>query len=98
MLATTYVPSPGWLSAPVTSWRLTAASLAGLETLAGIAVLYCGILRSRWAITTLETALAVFSLVLTQPDEVTPPEGVRRLNSLSGVGSSLVLQPEGSPA
>ncbi len=64
MLATTYIPSPGWLNSGDTSWQLTAATLVGLMSLPGIAVLYGGIVKKKWAVNTMVMAFAAFSLVL----------------------------------
>ncbi len=64
MLATSYVPSPGWLNAGDTSWQLTAATLVGLMSLPGIAVLYGGIVKKKWAVNTMVMAFAAFALVL----------------------------------
>ncbi|MHB1771349.1 MAG: ammonium transporter [Acidimicrobiales bacterium] len=64
MLATTYIPSPHFLSAGDTSWQLTAATLVGLMSLPGIAVLYGGIVKKKWAVNTMVMAFAAFSLVL----------------------------------
>jgi Amt family ammonium transporter len=64
LLAVTYVPSPSWLSAGHTSWQLTAATLVGLMSLPGIAVLYGGIVKKKWAVNTMVMAFAAFALVL----------------------------------
>ena len=58
------MPSPHWLSAGDTSWQLTAATLVGLMSLPGIAVLYGGIVKKKWAVNTMVMAFAAFSLVL----------------------------------
>ncbi len=64
MLAAGYVPSPSWLSAGHTSWQLTAATLVGLMSLPGVAILYGGIVKKKWAVNTMVMAFAAFSLVL----------------------------------
>ena len=64
MPAVTYVPSPSWLSAGHTSWQLTAATLVGLMSLPGIAVLYGGIVKRKWAVNTMVMAFAAFAIVL----------------------------------
>jgi ammonium transporter, Amt family len=64
MLATAYVPSPHWLSPGDTSWQLTAATLVGLMSLPGIAVLYGGLVKKKWAVNTMVMAFAAFALVL----------------------------------
>jgi Amt family ammonium transporter len=47
-----------------TSWQLTAATLVGLMSLPGIAVLYGGLVQKKWAVNTMLMAFSAFSLVL----------------------------------
>jgi ammonium transporter, Amt family len=56
--------APAWLSAGDNSWQLTAATLVGLMSLPGLAVLYGGLVQRKWAINTLLMAFAGFSVVL----------------------------------
>jgi len=58
------VPYPSWLNAGDTSWQLTAATLVGLMSLPGIAVLYGGLVQRKWAVNTMLMAFAGFSMVL----------------------------------
>ena len=64
MLAATYVPSPSWLSSGHTSWQLPAATLVGLMSLPGIAVLYGGLVKKKWSVNTMVMAFSAFCLVL----------------------------------
>ena len=64
MLGVTYAPYPSWLSAGDNAWQLTAATLVGLMSLPGIAVLYGGIVKKKWAVNTMVMAFTGFSLVL----------------------------------
>ncbi len=57
-------PYPSWLSAGDTSWQLTAATLVGLMSLPGIAVLYGGLVQRKWAVNTMIMAFSGFCLVL----------------------------------
>ena len=58
------VPYPSWLSAGDTSWQLTAATLVGLMSLPGLAVLYGGLVQRKWAVNTMIMAFSGFCLVL----------------------------------
>jgi Amt family ammonium transporter len=58
------IPYPSWLSAGDNSWQLTAATLVGLMSLPGLAVLYGGIVQKKWAVNTMMMAFSAFSAVL----------------------------------
>jgi ammonium transporter, Amt family len=58
------IPYPNWLNAGDTAWQLVAATLVGLMSLPGIAVLYAGIVQKKWAVNTMLMAFTGFSLVL----------------------------------
>src|SRR5262245_30020409 len=64
MEATAVVPYPSWLNAGDTSWQLTAATLVGLMSLPGIAVMYGGLVQRKWAVNTMIMAFSGFCLVL----------------------------------
>ena len=57
-------PYPDWLNPGDNSWQLTAATLVGLMSLPGIAVLYGGIVQRKWAVNTMLMAFTGFSTVL----------------------------------
>ena len=57
-------PYPSWLNAGDTSWQLTAATLVGLMSLPGLAVLYGGLVQRKWAVNTMIMAFSGFCLVL----------------------------------
>src|ERR1700734_3624744 len=57
-------PYPDWLSAGDNAWQLVAATLVGLMSLPGIAVLYGGLVQKKWAVNTMLMAFTGFSLVL----------------------------------
>jgi Amt family ammonium transporter len=59
-----YFPYPQWLNAGDNSWQLTAATLVGLMSLPGIAVLYGGLVKKKWAVNTMLMAFSGFSAVL----------------------------------
>lgn len=64
MILAGLVPDPSWLQPGDTSWQLTAATLVGLMSLPGLAVLYGGIVQKRWAVNTMMMAFTGFALVL----------------------------------
>src|SRR5246127_4997965 len=57
-------PYPDWLSSGDNAWQLMAATLVGLMSIPGIAVLYGGLVQKKWAVNTMLMALTGFSLVL----------------------------------
>jgi len=57
-------PYPPWLNAGDNAWQLVAATLVGLMSIPGIAILYGGIVQRKWAVNTLLMAFTGFSLVL----------------------------------
>jgi Amt family ammonium transporter len=57
-------PYPDWLNAGDNAWQLVAATLVGLMSIPGIAVLYGGLVQRKWAVNTILMAFAGFSLVL----------------------------------
>ncbi len=58
------VEAPSWLSAGDTSWQITAATLVGLMSVPGLAVLYGGVMQKRWSINSMMLVFASFSVVL----------------------------------
>src|ERR1700749_3565738 len=58
------VPYPDWLNPGDNAWQLVAATLVGLMSIPGIAVLYGGIVQKKWAVNTMLMAFSAFSLVL----------------------------------
>src|SRR5882762_5084205 len=60
----TMIPYPNWLSSGDNAWQLIAATLVGLMSIPGIAVLYAGIVQRKWAVNTMLMAFTGFSLVL----------------------------------
>ena len=58
------LPYPDWLNPGDNAWQLMAATLVGLMSLPGIAVLYGGIVQKKWAVNTMLMAFTGFSLVL----------------------------------
>ncbi|CAB1127799.1 Ammonium transporter [Candidatus Hydrogenisulfobacillus filiaventi] len=59
-----YVPDPSYLNPGDTSWQLTAATFVGLQSVPGLAILYGGIVKKKWALNSAMMALYAFSVVL----------------------------------
>jgi Amt family ammonium transporter len=64
LAAVTSSPYPSWLNPADNSWQLTAATLVGLMSLPGLAVLYGGIVQRKWVVNTMLMIFAGFSAVL----------------------------------
>ena len=58
------IPYPTWLNPGDNTWQLVAATLVGLMSIPGLAVLYGGVVQKKWAVNTMLMAFAGFSLVL----------------------------------
>jgi ammonium transporter, Amt family len=56
--------APGWLNSGDTAWQVTAATLVGLMSVPGLAVLYGGVMQKRWSINSMMLTFATFSIVL----------------------------------
>ena len=59
-----YIPYPHWLNTGDNTWQIVAATLVGLMSLPGIAVLYGGLVQKKWAVNTMLMAFTGFALVL----------------------------------
>ena len=64
MLSATIIPYPHWLNPADNTWQLTAATLVGLMSLPGLAVLYGGLVRKKWIVNTMLMVFAGFSITL----------------------------------
>jgi Amt family ammonium transporter len=53
-----------WLNQGDTAWQVTAATLVGLMSLPGLAVLYGGAMQKRWSINAMMLTFLTFSIVL----------------------------------
>src|SRR5438477_250384 len=58
------VEAPTWLNPGDTSWQITAATLVGLMSVPGLAVLYGGVMQKRWSINSMMLTFVAFSVVL----------------------------------
>jgi len=57
-------PYPSWLQPGDNAWQLVAATLVGLMSIPGLAVLYGGLVHRRWAVNTSLMAFYGFAIVL----------------------------------
>ncbi len=64
MFAVTNIPYPSWLNPADNTWQLVAATLVGLMSLPGLAVLYGGLVRKKWIVNTMLMVFVGFSLTL----------------------------------
>ncbi len=58
------VPSLSWLSPGDTAWQLTAATLVGLMSVPGLAVLYSGLMKKKWSVNSMMMTFYAFAVVL----------------------------------
>jgi len=58
------VPAPGWLNSGDTAWQLTAATLVGLQSVPGLAILYAGLMKRKWALNSALMVLYAFAMTL----------------------------------
>ncbi|MDQ2874190.1 MAG: ammonium transporter [Actinomycetota bacterium] len=58
------VPYASWLSPGDNAWQMTAATLVGLMSIPGLAVLYGGIVQKKWAVNTMMMVFTAFCLTL----------------------------------
>jgi Amt family ammonium transporter len=57
-------PYPDWLNPGDNAWQLVAATLVGLMSIPGLAMLYGGLVQRKWVVNTMLMAFTGFSLVL----------------------------------
>jgi Amt family ammonium transporter len=57
-------PYPEWLNPGDNAWQLMAATLVGLMSIPGLALLYGGLVQRKWVVNTMFMAFTGFSLVL----------------------------------
>src|ERR1700716_180226 len=59
-----WIPYPDWLNSGDNSWQMTAATLVGLMSVPGLAVLYGGVMQKRWSVNSMMMSFIAFALVL----------------------------------
>jgi Amt family ammonium transporter len=58
------IPAPSWLNSGDTSWQLTAATLVGLQSVPGLAILYAGLMKRKWALNSALMVIYAFAMTL----------------------------------
>jgi Amt family ammonium transporter len=58
------VPAPSWLDSGHTAWQLVAATLVGLMSVPGLAILYSGLMKRKWALNSALMVLYAFGATL----------------------------------
>lgn len=64
MLFLALTPAPSWLDSGDTAWQLTAATLVGLMSVPGLAILYSGLMKRKWAVNSSLMVLYAFGATL----------------------------------
>ncbi len=59
-----YIPAPPYLNSGDTAWQLTAATFVGLQSIPGLAILYGGLVKKKWALNSSVMCFYAFSIVL----------------------------------
>jgi Amt family ammonium transporter len=62
--APTIIADPPWLDPGDTSWQLTAGTFVGLQSIPGLAILYAGLVKKKWALNSAVMCFYAFSIVL----------------------------------
>jgi Amt family ammonium transporter len=62
--ANPYIAAPTWLNAGDNAWQLTAATFVGLQSIPGLAILYAGLAKKKWALNSAVMCFYAFSAVL----------------------------------
>ncbi len=58
------LPAPTWLDSGHTAWQLVAATLVGLMSVPGLAILYSGLMKRKWAVNSALMVLYAFGATL----------------------------------
>lgn len=58
------IPGPAYLNPGNNSWQLTAATFVGLQSIPGLAILYGGIVKKKWAVNSAFMVFYAFAIVL----------------------------------
>ncbi|HXZ99285.1 MAG TPA: ammonium transporter [Candidatus Binatia bacterium] len=55
---------PSWLNSGDTAWQLTSATLVGIMSIPGLAILYAGLMKRKWAVNSALMVLYAFAMTL----------------------------------
>ena len=59
-----YIDAQPWLNSGDTAWQLTSATLVGMMSIPGLAILYAGLVKKKWALNSGVMCFYAFSIVL----------------------------------
>ncbi|HVA38940.1 MAG TPA: ammonium transporter [Candidatus Dormibacteraeota bacterium] len=59
-----YLPAPSYLDSGDTAWQLTAATFVGLQSVPGLAILYGGLVKKKWALNSAVMVFYAFAIVM----------------------------------
>ena len=62
--ANPYISAQSWLNAGDNAWQLTAATFVGMQSIPGLAILYGGLVKKKWALNSAVMCFYAFSIVL----------------------------------
>ncbi|BDE04991.1 ammonium transporter [Vulcanimicrobium alpinum] len=62
--ANPYIAAPSFLNSGDTAWQLTAATFVGMQSIPGLAILYAGLVKKKWALNSAVMCFYAFSIVL----------------------------------
>jgi ammonium transporter, Amt family len=57
-------PDPSWLNSGDTAWQITAATLVGIMSIPGLAILYAGLMKRKWAVNSALMVIYAFAMTL----------------------------------
>jgi Amt family ammonium transporter len=57
-------PDPSWLNPGDTAWQLTSATLVGIMSIPGLAILYAGLMKRKWAVNSALMVVYAFAMTL----------------------------------
>ena len=57
-------PAPPWLNNGDNAWQMTAATLVGLQSLAGLSAIYAGMVKKKWVINSMFMVFYAYAMVL----------------------------------
>jgi Amt family ammonium transporter len=59
-----YIEAPAWVNAGDTAWQLTAATFVGMQSIPGLAILYAGLVKKKWALNSGVMVFYAFAAVM----------------------------------
>src|SRR5271165_1208336 len=59
-----YIPAPAFVNSGDTAWQLAAATFVGMQSIPGLAILYAGLVKKKWALNSALMCFYAFSIVL----------------------------------